>query len=82
MEVVGYPHSGCLPRGRAGAAPLITSWYNTIMVQSGDTVRLACQVSVREVIGYKLFTIMVQSGDTVRLACQVSVREFKWVQTV
>ncbi len=46
VEVVGYPHSGCLPRGRVGSAPLVTGWFNTIMVQSGDTVRLACQVSV------------------------------------
>jgi len=44
IEVIGHPHSGCLPRGRGGAPPKISGWYSTVMIQSGESVRLACNV--------------------------------------
>jgi len=45
VEVIGHPHSGCLPRGRGGSPPVISGWHNTVMVQSGHNVRLACNVN-------------------------------------
>merc|ERR1712064_197020 len=43
-EVVGHPHSGCLPRGQGGSGPKIGGWYNTLMIQSGKSVRSTCNV--------------------------------------
>ena len=45
VEVVGHaPHSGCLPREKQNAGPTITGWFSTVMIQSGDTARLACNL--------------------------------------
>jgi len=45
VEVVGHaPHSGCLPREKHNAGPTITGWFSTVMIQSGDTARLACNL--------------------------------------
>eukprot|EP00088_Acartia_fossae_P052809 TRINITY_DN5983_c0_g1_i1.p1 TRINITY_DN5983_c0_g1~~TRINITY_DN5983_c0_g1_i1.p1 ORF type:complete len:236 (+),score=75.83 TRINITY_DN5983_c0_g1_i1:41-748(+) len=44
VDVVGHPHFGCLPRGAGGRAPKVAGWFNTIMVQSGKSVRLPCHV--------------------------------------
>lgn len=46
VDVVGHPHggAGCLPRGHIGSAPKISGWYNAVMIQSGKTARLACDV--------------------------------------
>jgi hypothetical protein len=45
MEVVGYLTLtlAAFPGGRVGSAPLITGWFNTIMVQSGTLCWLANQ---------------------------------------
>merc|ERR1712198_82599 len=71
VEVVGHPHSGCLPRGHGGSAPKITGWYNTIMLQSGKSARLACNID--ESVG-KVNVIwrdgmgkQVQESETVRI---------------
>eukprot|EP00092_Neocalanus_flemingeri_P003280 GFUD01003511.1.p1 GENE.GFUD01003511.1~~GFUD01003511.1.p1 ORF type:complete len:233 (+),score=60.77 GFUD01003511.1:27-725(+) len=45
VEVVGHsPHSGCLPKARQGAGPTITGWFSTVMIQSGETARLVCNL--------------------------------------
>lgn len=44
VDIVGHPHTGCLPREHGGRAPKILGWYNTIMLQSGKSVRLVCNV--------------------------------------
>eukprot|EP00092_Neocalanus_flemingeri_P014190 GFUD01015310.1.p1 GENE.GFUD01015310.1~~GFUD01015310.1.p1 ORF type:complete len:221 (+),score=68.61 GFUD01015310.1:50-664(+) len=45
VEVVGHSiRSGCLPRDRQGAGPIITGWFSTVMIQSGETARLVCNV--------------------------------------
>jgi|ERR1711874_27470 len=45
VEVVGHaPHSGCLPREKHNAGPTITGWFSTVMIQSGETARLACSL--------------------------------------
>ena len=47
VEVVGHaPHSGCSPRDKHNAGPTITGWFSTVMIQSGDTARLACNLEV------------------------------------
>ena len=47
VEVVGHvPHSGCLPREKQDSSPAITGWYSTLMIQSGETARLACHLEV------------------------------------
>jgi hypothetical protein len=47
VEVVGHtPHSGCLHTDRQGAGPTITGWFSTVMIQSGDTARLVCNLEV------------------------------------
>ena len=38
------PLSSCIPRSLQGAAPTITGWLSTIMLQSGDTARLPCHI--------------------------------------
>jgi len=44
LEVVRHnPHSGCQPSGKADA-PSITGWYSTVMMESGETARLSCNV--------------------------------------
>jgi len=43
--VVGHPHFGCLPRGAGGSPPKISGWYNTIMIQSGRTAHLPCNIN-------------------------------------
>ena len=50
VEVVGHaPHSGCLPRDRQGAGPTITGWFSTVMIQSGETARLVCNLEVKAI---------------------------------
>jgi len=45
VEVVGHaPHSGCLPRDRQASGPTITGWFSTVMIQSGETARLVCNL--------------------------------------
>jgi len=45
VSVVGHsPHSGCQSRDRIAAAPTITGWHSTLMMQSGDTARLKCNI--------------------------------------
>jgi len=45
VSVVGHsPHSGCRPRDRLSRAPTITGWHSTVMMQSGDTAKLSCNL--------------------------------------
>ena len=45
LDIVGHkPLSSCIPRSLQGAAPTITGWLSTIMLQSGDTARLPCHI--------------------------------------
>jgi len=45
LNVVHHaPHTGCRPRDRSGGAPTITGWHSTVMVNSGETARLSCNV--------------------------------------
>jgi len=45
VEVVGHtPHSGCLPRDEHSAGPTITGWFSTVMIQSGETAKLVCDI--------------------------------------
>ena len=45
LDIVGHkPLSPCIPRSLQGAAPTITGWLSTIMLQSGDTARLPCHI--------------------------------------
>ena len=47
VEVVGQAtRAGCPARDRLEAAPIITGWLSTIMVQAGDTARLVCDLEV------------------------------------
>ena len=39
--------SRCLAKDRHDAGPTITGWFSTIMVQSGESVRLVCDLDVR-----------------------------------
>ena len=40
LDIVGHkPLSSCIPRSLQGAAPTITGWYSTLMIQSGETAR-------------------------------------------
>ena len=50
VDVVGHaPHSGCLPRDKQSDGPTITGWFSTVMIQSGETARLVCNVEVVQI---------------------------------
>merc|ERR1712127_328012 len=45
VSIVGHsPHSGCQTKDKLGGSPTITGWQSTVMMQSGETARLACNV--------------------------------------
>ena len=59
VEVVGHaPHSGCLPRDRQASGPTITGWFSTVMIQSGETARLVCNLEVIHFITRNIFVIL------------------------
>ena len=50
VEVVGHaPHSDCISRESQDSGPVITGWFKTVMIQSGETARLACNLEVNSI---------------------------------
>ena len=47
VQVVGHaPHSGCVSTESHDSGPTITGWFKTVMIQAGETARLACNTEV------------------------------------